>query len=89
MSSAGSRLTKNKERIHKIMPKQITFRVYWQEFADVTVDLPDDIDINDKKALQEYAQKEWDSMPLPDNSEYLSNSDEIDEEHGFTITERE
>ena len=70
------------------MSKQITFRAYWEVFSDVTVDLPDNIDPDDKDAVNAFVQETWDGMELPENSEYLMDSDEVDYEHGFTITDK-
>ena len=71
------------------MARQITFMAYWQVYSDITVDLPDDIDENDKDAINAFVQEKWDEMDLPGNSHYVCDSDEVDFEKGFEITEKE
>lgn len=77
------------EKQPKAKQKQVTFRAYWEVFSDITVPLPDDIPEEDADAIKAYIQEMWDGMELPDNAEYLLDSDEVDFEHGYTITTEE
>ena len=70
------------------MAKQVTFRAYWQLFSDVTINLPDEIDPDDEDAVREYCHDQWEKMSLPEDAEYLYDSDEIDDEHGFEVTDK-
>ena len=57
--------------------KRVKFGMVWQCYGYQDIELPDDIDINDEDAVQEYLENNWDNIPLPEG-EYVSGSDELD-----------
>lgn len=57
--------------------KRVRFGMFWQCYGYQDIELPDDIDANDDKAVREYLKKIWDDIPLPDG-DYVSCSDELD-----------
>ena len=69
--------------------KQVTFGMVWQMAGKQTIDIPDDIDLNDQDAIREYIQENWDIIPIPSDGEgdYISGSDELDETVGFVVTD--
>ena len=61
--------------------KCVTFGMVWQSFGVQSIDLPDDIDENDKNAVIAYIKDHWAEIPLPDSGDYIADSDELDEEY--------
>lgn len=59
--------------------KQAKFGMVWQCYGYQYIDLPDDIDIEDKASVIGYLRSKWDDIPLPEG-DYISGSDELDEE---------
>ena len=59
--------------------KQVKFGMMWQCYGHQCIDLPDDIDIEDKASVIAYLQSQWDKIPLPEG-DYVSGSDELEEE---------
>lgn len=64
--------------------REVSFGMYWQVYGRQFLILPDDIDVNDIKAVKAYIMSQWDDIPLP-KGDYVSGSDELDEE-SITIT---
>lgn len=62
------------------MSNYVEFGMYWQEYGRQTVRLPDDVDPKDEEAVRAFLEDEWDNIPLPTGSEYISGSDELDVE---------
>ncbi len=65
--------------------KQVKFGMAWQCYGYQCIDLPDDIDVEDKTSVIAYIQGQWDDIPLPEG-DYVSGSDELDEEFIETWT---
>lgn len=65
--------------------KTVSFMMTWEMSGRQTIDLPDEIDPNDKDAVREYIQENWDDIPLPTDGDYIADSDTLDEESGFDI----
>lgn len=59
--------------------KTATFGMYWQEYGWQEIEIPDDIDDGDIEAVKDYILSKWDDIPLP-IGDYVSSSDELDEE---------
>ena len=56
------------------------FGMYWQVYGYQTVDLPDDITTEEEAV--DWINDNFEDIPLPDDADYLSDSDGWDE---FTI----
>jgi len=61
-------------------PKSVTFGMAWEEYGHQTVDLPDNVDPDDLEAVKSYLLSIWDDIPLPDDHDYVSGSDHLDED---------
>lgn len=66
------------------MAHEVSFWMFWQESGRQTIELPDDIDINDAEAVRDYIASVWDDIPLP-SGDYVSGSDELDPESIITV----
>lgn len=64
--------------------KRVRFGMFWQEYGYQEIDLPDDIDDTDEKAVKDYIKSVWDDIPLP-TGDYVSGSDELDEDFGVQV----
>lgn len=61
-------------------PKTVVFGMTWEEYGHQIVDLPSDIDADDPEAVKNYLLSIWDDIPLPDDHDYVSGSDHLDED---------
>lgn len=55
-----------------------TFGMTWQVSGTQTFIIPDDIDPADEDAVSEYLQNHWSKIPIPENGEYIGDSDTLD-----------
>ena len=60
---------------------KVSFGTYWQAYGRQTIEIPDDTE-----DIIEYLKDIWGEIPLPEG-EYVSGSDELDEE-SIVIEER-
>ena len=67
--------------------KTVTFGMVWQVSGRQSIDLPDDIDINDEDAVKDYIRENWSDIPLPGDGDYIPESDELDELVPLQITD--
>ena len=68
--------------------KTATFNMVWLVSGKQTIELPDDIDTNDKEAVRAYIQSQWANIPLSDKGVYVQDSDEIDDLVPIEISEQ-
>ena len=64
--------------------REVTFGMIWQCYGRQTVEIPDDIVVNDDDDIRGYLESIWKSIPLPDG-DYVEDSDTIDEVVGFMV----
>ena len=64
--------------------REVTFGMIWQCYGRQTVEIPDDIVVNDEDDIRGYLESIWKSIPLPDG-DYVEDSDTIDEVVGFKV----
>lgn len=57
--------------------RRVRFGMFWQCYGYQDIELPDDIDANDKEAVKQYLESIWADIPLPEG-DYVSGSDEPD-----------
>lgn len=57
----------------------------WMVTGQQSIDLPDGLDPNDITAVRDYIKKNWDNIPLPTEGDYISGSDELDEDGEIII----
>ena len=57
----------------------------WMVTGQQSIDLPDGLDPNDIAAVRDYIKKNWDNIPLPTEGDYISGSDELDEDGEIII----
>ena len=57
----------------------------WMVTGQQSIDLPDGLDPNDIAAVRNYIKKNWDNIPLPTEGDYISGSDELDEDGEIII----
>ncbi len=60
--------------------KVVSFGSYFEDYGRQEIEIPDDIDANDKDAVVEYLKSIWDDVPLPSPGGYVEGSHELDEE---------
>lgn len=63
----------------------VTFSMIWMVTGQQSIDLPDGLDPNDITAVRDYIKKNWDNIPLPTEGDYISGSDELDEDGEIII----
>ena len=66
------------------MAKYVKFGMFWQVYGRQTIELPDDIDEHDEKAVVEYIKSVWKDIARPTGS-YILDSDEFDPEDELEI----
>ena len=64
---------------------KIEFNMYWEVCGKQVVDVPDSLDVNDRKAVMQYLEDNWDSIPLPKNSEYVDGTCLPDSETSYRV----
>ena len=64
--------------------KKFQFGMVWTVSGQQTIDVPKSLSA--KEAL-EYVKSHWDEIPLPTDSEYISDSDFLDEESEYGFVE--
>lgn len=57
----------------------------WMVAGQQSIDLPDGLDPNDIIAVRNYIKENWDNIPLPTEGDYISGSDELDEDGEIII----
>lgn len=57
----------------------------WMVTGQQNINLPDELDPNDITAVRNYIKKNWDNIPLPTEGDYISGSDELDEDGEIII----
>ena len=57
----------------------------WMVTGQQSIDLPDGLDPNDIAAVRDYIKENWDNIPLPTEGDYISGSDELDEDGEIII----
>ena len=57
----------------------------WMVTGQQSIDLPDGLDPNDITAVRKYIKENWDDIPLPTAGDYISGSDELDEDGEIII----
>ena len=62
------------------MSTTVNFGMFWQVYARQTIRLPDYINPDDDEEVKDYIRSIWDDIPLPENSSYILNSDEFDDD---------
>ena len=62
-----------------------TFSMVWMVTGQQSIDLPDGLDPNDITAVRDYIKENWDNIPLPTEGDYISGSDELDEDSEIII----
>lgn len=62
-----------------------TFSMVWMVAGQQSIDLPDGLDPNDIIAVRNYIKENWDNIPLPTEGDYISGSDELDEDGEIII----
>ena len=64
--------------------KKFQFGMVWTVSGQQTIDVPKSLSA--KEAL-EYVKSHWDEIPLPTDSEYITDSDFLDEESEYGFVE--
>lgn len=59
----------------------VTFGMFWQVYGQATVNLPENIDPNNREAVKEWLLANWSDMPMPSGGDYIPDSDELDPEN--------
>lgn len=62
-----------------------TFSMVWMVAGQQSIDLPEGLDPNDITAVRNYIKENWDNIPLPTEGDYISGSDELDEDGEIII----
>ena len=62
--------------------KTFTFGMAWQCYAKQSVEVPENFTY---KQAKQYVQEHWSEIKLPNNGEYVENSDEPDFENSHFI----
>lgn len=62
------------------MSKTVTFGMYWEEYGQQTIPLPDDVDDKNIDEVMEYIYEQFDEIPLP-AGDYVFASCELDQEN--------
>lgn len=57
---------------------KVRFPIYFEVVGEGEMDLPDDIDTSDENAVREYIDDHWDDVPLPEETEFVSDSCQFD-----------
>lgn len=57
--------------------KRVRFGMCWQCYGYQDIELPNNINANDEKAVKEYLESILADIPLPEG-DYVSGSDELD-----------
>ena len=57
----------------------------WMVTGQQNINLPDELDPNDITAVRNYIKKNCDNIPLPTEGDYISGSDELDEDGEIII----
>ncbi len=55
-----------------------TFGMTWQVSGTQTFEIPDDIDLGNENAVSEYLLNHWSEIPIPENGEYVGDSDSLE-----------
>lgn len=55
-----------------------TFGMTWQMSGTQTFEIPDGIDLQDTDAVSDYLRDHWNEIPIPENGEYIGDSDALD-----------
>lgn len=66
------------------MSKTVTFGMFWQQYGQCSVKLPDEIDETNGQAVLDFIRENWHDFPLPVGS-YVRDSDELDEGAEITV----
>lgn len=70
----------NLAREKEIKPmKTVTFGMIWQVYGKQTIEVPDDLDTTNEENVRDYIRDNWADIPLPTDSDYVAESDELDE----------
>lgn len=64
--------------------RPFSFKMIWEVSGRQTVAVP--ADLNEEEAL-EYVKSHWDKVPIPTEADYISGSDELDEESEYYFKE--
>lgn len=67
------------------MSKKISYGVSYQVYGHATATVPDYIQT--KEEAIEWLKEHWDTMPLPEDADYVPESDELDLESDIEIWE--
>lgn len=67
------------------MSKKISYGVSYQVYGHATATVPDYIQT--KEEAIEWLKEHWDTMPLPEDADYVPESDELDVESDIEIWE--
>ena len=59
--------------------KTVTFGIIWQVCGKQTIEVPDDLDTTNEENVRDYIRDNWADIPLPTDSDYVPESDELDE----------
>lgn len=62
-----------------------TFSMVWMVAGQQSIDLPDGLDPNDIIAVRNYIKENWENIPIPTEGDYISGSDELDEDGEIII----
>lgn len=69
------------------MPKIVEFGMHWEVYGRQRIKLPDYVDSTDEDAVEEYIRDNWDNIPLPEKSEYIPDSDYLEDSDDIKIIE--
>lgn len=64
--------------------RTVTFCMTWEVSGLQSIDLPDDINIDDKAEVMDYLKGVWEDIPLPDG-DYIPESDHLDDTVDLTF----
>lgn len=66
--------------------RSVDFTMIWQVTGKQTIDIPDNVNIDNPDDIRAYIESVWGNIPIPTDGEYVDSSDEIDELSDFYIS---
>lgn len=64
---------------------KVKFGMIWLVTGTQEVNLPDNINPDNEQEVISYLKKNWLRIPIPDNGEYLSDTDVLDKNYPIEI----
>ena len=67
--------------------KKVKFTMLWTVAGTQEVELPDSVEAEDEEEIKGYILDNWDNIPLPKESEYVSGSENMDDIFNVEVIE--